>query len=283
MASKRPAVFNESRGFTRYAATASTREYLSVDRETELARRAAAGDIRAEHALVEAHLRLVIKLASGFRNYGHTLETLTSAGNVGLVRAAKKFELEKGVRFMTYAKWWIEAELKEFVERESAVVRVPRTKETKSAFFKAPRLRRELEARGATEEAILEEMSARFRIAKPDMASILAARAPATSLSAPISLIDDGSATVGDLVIDPGPSPEEIIIDASEQDSNVRRLNDILAAMNDRESDILRSRRLLDDPETLESLSERYSVSKERIRQIEFKAVDKIKRALEPA
>lgn len=281
--SRKSAGFTESHGFTRYAATVSKREYLSLERETDLARRAANGEIRAEHALAEAHLRQVIKLASRFRNYGHSLETLTSVGNVGLVRAAKKFDLQKGVRFATYSKLWIEAELKEFVERESALVKVPKTKETKSAFFKAPRLRRELEAQGANEDVILDTMSVRFGIGKPEMSSLLAARAPAASLSAPVSSGGDVSMTFGDLIADERQSPEEVLIDASEQDNHVRRLNAIIAGMNDREGDILRSRRLMDDPLTLEELSERYRVSKERIRQIEFKALDKIKRALEAA
>lgn len=280
MVSMKSAGFTESRGFTRYAVAASSREYLSVERETELANRASKGDIRAEQALVEAHLRQVIKIASGYRNYGHSLETLTSVGNEGLVRAAKKFDLEKGFRFATYAKWWIDAELKEYVQREASSVKVPSTKETKSAFFKAPRLRRELEAQGVDEDTILEIMSVRFGIEKSQMAAVLAARTPATSLSAPISSIEDGSATFGDLIVDEGPSPEEILIAADEQDDNVRRLNDILAKMNDRESDILRSRRLVEDPMTLEALAERYSVSKERVRQIEVKAMDKVKQAL---
>lgn len=280
MVSMKSAGVPQSRGFTLYAVAASSREYLSLERETELATRAAQGDIKAEHALVEAHLRQVIKLAAKYRNYGHSLEALTSAGNVGLVRAAKKFELEKGFRFATYAKWWIDAELMEFVQRESSTVKVPNTKEAKSAFFKAPKLRRELEAQGADEDTILDIMSVRFGIGKPEMAAILAARAPTTSLDAPISSIDDGSATVGDLIVHDGPSPEEILIEADEQNDNVRRLNDILAKMNDRESDILRCRRLVDDPMTLEALAERYSVSKERVRQIEVKAMDKVKQAL---
>lgn len=280
MVSMKSAGYTEGRGFTRYAVAASSREYLSIERETELANRASKGDIRAEQALVEAHLRQVIKLAAGYRNYGHSLETLTSVGNEGLVRAAKKFDLEKGFRFATYAKWWIEAELKEFVQREASMVKVPSTKETKSAFFKAPKLRRELEAQGVDEDTILDIMSVRFGIEKSQMTAVLAARTAATSLSAPISSIEDGSATVGDLLMDEGPSPEEILIEADEQDDNVRRLNDILARMNDRESDILRSRRLVEDPMTLEALAERYSVSKERVRQIEVKAMDKVRQAL---
>lgn len=280
MVSMKSAGYTEGRGFARYAVAASSREYLSVERETELANRASKGDIRAEQALVEAHLRQVIKIAAGYRNYGHSLETLTSVGNEGLVRAAKKFDLEKGFRFATYAKWWIEAELKEFVQREASMVKVPSTKETKRAFFKAPKLRRELEAQGVDEDTILDIMSVRFGIEKSQMAAVLAARTAATSLSAPISSIKDGSATVGDLLMDEGPSPEEILIDADEQDDNVRRLNDILAKMNVRESDILRSRRLVEDPMTLEALAERYSVSKERVRQIEVKAMDKVRQAL---
>jgi RNA polymerase sigma-32 factor len=280
MVSMKSARVPQSRGFSLYAAAVSTKEYLSLERETELAKRAAQGDIRAEHSLVDAHLRQVIKLASNFQNYGHSLETLTSVGNVGLVRAAKKFDLAKGFRFATYAKWWIDAELMEFVQRESSTVKVPNTKEAKSAFFKAPKLRRELEAKGVDEDTILEIMAVRFGIAKPEMAAIFAARSPITSLSAPISSIEDGSATVGDLIAHDGPSAEDILIEADEQDNNVRRLNDILAKMNDRESDILRSRRLLDDPMTLEALAERYSVSKERVRQIEVKAMDKVRLAL---
>jgi RNA polymerase sigma-32 factor len=281
--SKKSIGFTESHGFVRYTATVSKKEYLPMERETDLALRSANGDIRAEHALVEAHLRQVINIASKFRNYGHSLETLTSVGNVGLVRAAKKFDLQKGVRFATYAKLWIEAELKVFVEREAAVVKVPKTKQTKSAFFKAPRLRRELEAKGADEDTILNEMSNRFKIGKPEMSSLLAARAPTTSLSAPVSSASDGSTTVGDLIPDQGPTPEDILIYASEQDNNVRRLNDIIGQMNEREGDILRSRRLVDDPMTFESLSARYSVSKERIRQIEVRAMEKVRRALEDA
>jgi RNA polymerase sigma-32 factor len=280
VSSMKSSSFTENHGFTRYSASVNKKEYLSLEKETELASLAAAGDVKAEHALVEAHLRQVIKLASRFRNYGHSLETLTSVGNVGLVRAVKKFELNKGVRFATYSRLWIEAELKEFVEREGATVRIPKTKETKSAFFKAPMLRRKLEAQGVSEDAILEAMSVRFKIGKSEMAAIVAARAPSTSLFTPVSSVGEGSATVGDLIPDQGPSPEDILVDASEQDSHVRRLNAIIAGMNDREGDILRSRRLMDEPITLEALSERYSVSKERIRQIEFKALDKIKKAL---
>jgi RNA polymerase sigma-32 factor len=280
MVSTKSAVFTESRGFTRYAAEASSKEYLSVEKETTLAIRASQGDIGAEQALVEAHLRQVIKIASGYRNYGHSVETLTSVGNEGLVRAAKKFNIEKGCRFTTYARWWIEAELKDYVQRESSVVKVPSTKETKRAFFNAPRLRRELEAIGADENTILEIMSVRFGIEKSQMASVIAARSPATSLSMPINADENGSATFGDLIADEGPSPEEILMASDEQDDNIRRLNDVIAKLNEREGDILRSRRLLEEPMTLEALAERYSVSRERVRQIEVKAMDKVKQAL---
>jgi RNA polymerase sigma-32 factor len=269
----------ESRGFKRYAIAASAMEYLSVERESELATRAAAGDIRAEQALVAAHLRQVIKLASNYRNYGHTLDTLTSVGNVGLVLAAKKFDLSKGFRFATYAKWWIDAELKEFVLRDASMVKIPNRKETKSAFFKAPKLRRELEAQGMDEDTILEIMARRFRMEKAEMAAILAARVTATSLSTPLSN-EDGSGTYGDFIADEGPSPEDILIQADEQDDNVRRLSAILSQMNERESDILRSRHLVEDPLTLEALAVRYSVSKERVRQIEAKAMGRVRQAL---
>lgn len=270
----------ESRGFKRYAVAASAMEYLSAEREAELATRAAEGDIGARHALVEAHLRQVIKLASSYRNYGHTLDTLVSVGNVGLVEASKKFDVSKGFRFATYARWWIDAELKEFVLRDASMVKIPNTKETKSAFFKAPKLRRDLEAQGMDEDTILDIMSHRFNIKRDEMAAILAARGTAASLSAPLSGEDDDAGTLGDFMADEGPSPEEIVIKIDEQDNNVRRLNAILAQMNERESDILRSRHLVDDPLTLEALAARYSVSKERVRQIEAKAMNRVRQTL---
>ncbi|MCS4089669.1 RNA polymerase sigma factor RpoD/SigA [Rhizobium sp. BK176] len=270
----------EGRGFKHYAAAASAREYLSVERETELATRAAAGDIRAEQALIEAHLRQVIKLASNFRNYGHTLDTLTSVGNVGLVEAAKKFDISKGYRFATYARWWIDAELKDFVRRNASIVKIPDRKETKSAFFKAPKLRRELEAQGMDGDTVLEIMAHRFNVDKDELTAILAARVTAASMSAPLSGEDGDGGTFGEMIPDEGPSPEEIVIKTDEQDNNVRRLNAILAQMNERESDILRSRHLVDDPMTLEALAARYSVSKERIRQIEVKAMGQVRQAL---
>jgi RNA polymerase sigma-32 factor len=270
----------ESRGFKRYALAASAMDYLSFEREVELATRAADGDIGSRNALIEAHLRQVIKAAAGYRNYGHTLDTLVSVGNVGLVEASKKFDVSKGFRFATYAKWWIDAELKEFVQRDATMVKIPSGKKTKTAFFKAPKLRRELEAQGMDEDTVLEIMAHRFEMDKADMAALLAARTTATSLSAPVSTVEGGSATYGDLIADEAPSPEEIVIEADEQDDNVRRLNDILAQMNERESDILRSRHLVDDPLTLEALAIRYSVSKERVRQIEAKAMGRVRQAL---
>ncbi|MBY3433311.1 sigma-70 family RNA polymerase sigma factor [Rhizobium laguerreae] len=273
----------ESRGFKRYAAAAAAKEYLSLEREVELAKRAKEGGIlavRAEQALVEAHLRQVIKVASGYRNYNQSLDTLTSVGNVGLVKAAKKFDPSKGFRFATYARWWIDAELKDFVVRNASMVKVPSTKQTKTAFFKAPKLRRELEAQGMDEDTVLDIMADRFGIDKAEMAAVLAARGTATSLSAPVNSVDDGSATVGDLIADDAPSPEEIIIQTDEQDDNVRRLNAVLSQLNERERDIIRSRRLVEEPLTLETLATRYSVSKERVRQIEEKAMGRVRQAL---
>ncbi|MBY3151113.1 sigma-70 family RNA polymerase sigma factor [Rhizobium laguerreae] len=273
----------ESRGFKRYAAAAAAKEYLSLEREVELAKRAKEGGIlavRAEQALVEAHLRQVIKVASGYRNYNHSLDTLTSVGNVGLVKAAKKFDPSKGFRFATYARWWIDAELKDFVVRNASMVKVPSTKQTKTAFFKAPKLRRELEAQGMDEDTVLDIMADRFGIDKAEMAAVLAARGTATSLSAPVNSVEDGSATVGDLIADDAPSPEEIIIQTDEQDDNVRRLNAVLSQLNERERDIIRSRRLVEEPLTLETLATRYSVSKERVRQIEEKAMGRVRQAL---
>jgi len=268
-----------SAGFVRFANAAASSEYLTRDRERELVRRAAAGDERARELLATAHLRLVIKLAKGFTNYGHDLDELVSAGNEGLTEALCKVDPDMDNQFSTYATWWIKAKLMDYVQKNGTIVKIGNTKESKSAFFKAGKMKRELEAQGVGEREILERLSDSFGVEQQKMAAIIAGRSLTTSISTPVAG-DEGTFTLGDTIADNGPTPEEAVADADEQDSNVRRLHNVLSILNDREGDIVRCRHLTDDPLTLEVLAEKYSVSRERIRQIEVKALQKVKSAL---
>ena len=279
MVSMKSARVSGSAGFVRFANAAASSEYLTRDRERELVRRAAAGDERARELLATAHLRLVIKLAKGFTNYGHDLDELVSAGNEGLTEALCKVDPDMDNQFSTYATWWIKAKLMDYVQKNGTIVKIGNTKESKSAFFKAGKMKRELEAQGVGEREILERLSDSFGVEQQKMAAIIAGRSLTTSISTPVAG-DEGTFTLGDTIADNGPTPEEAVADADEQDSNVRRLHNVLSILNDREGDIVRCRHLTDDPLTLEVLAEKYSVSRERIRQIEVKALQKVKSAL---
>lgn len=280
MVSMKSAKFND-RGFQRFATAAAASEFLSAEREAELVQRAAKGDVKAEEVLIKAHIRLVIRMASPWAKFGHPLDELVAAGNLGLVKGAQRFDPTKDNRFSTYVGWWIKAEIGDYIQNNASAVKIPNNVRVKKSFYRGPKLRRELEAQGLGEAAIISKMAETFDIDEKQMADIVAARTPAKSMSAPASgNHDEGSLSFGDLIADESPSPEEMVIEADSQDHNVRRLKEILAKMNERDSDILRCRRLIDEPMTLEALAEKYSVSRERIRQIEVRAMDKVREAL---
>ena len=280
MVSMKSAKLSGDRGFTRFAAAASAAEYLPAAREKELGLLSQQGDLRARNKLVHAHLRLVIKVAAGFVNYGHPLAELVAAGNVGLLEGAQRFDPGMDNRFSTYVTWWIRAEVMNYVLKNASTVKVPSTKEAKSLFYKGAKARKELESKGMTESEIMASLSRRFKLPVADVENLMLAHRPATSLSAPVSVHDDSGATLSDMLVDEGPSQEDILVKSDEHDLNVRRLNAVLEKLGERECDVFRARRLMDDPMTLEALAARYSVSKERIRQIEVKAFEKVRTAM---
>nr|WP_250807817.1 sigma-70 family RNA polymerase sigma factor [Neorhizobium tomejilense] len=280
MGSIKASKLSEDRGFALYAKAAGETEYLTLERERELVAKAASGDAKSQDTLVKAHLRLVMKMAAGFVNYGHPLPELVAAGNVGLVEGASKFDGSMDNRFATYVSWWIKAALMDYVLKNASTVKTPLTKEIKSYFFKGPKARRELEGKGLNESDIERTLSERFKIPAEQLASLTAAQRTATSLSAPVSEDDDNATSFGDFIADDAPLPDEIVEASVEQDYNVHRLNTILSKMGQRESDVFRSRRLSEEPLTLEELAARYSVSRERIRQIEVKAFERVRKEL---
>jgi RNA polymerase sigma-32 factor len=280
MGSVKTANLTDDRGFMRYASTVSSVEYLSAERERHLLAEVALGNEKARTRLVEAHLRLVISMAVKFLGYGHPLSELVAVGNVGLLEGASRFDAGKENRFATYVSWWIGAALKEYVLKNASSVKTPTTKEMKSLFFKGAAYRRSLEAKGLSDTAISDAMSVRFGIPANEIAEIMTLQRPMTSLSAPVGDNEDGSISIGDAIADDAPLQDEVVLQAREHETNVGRLRDILSTMGEREQDIFRARRLRDEPMTLEELANRHSVSRERIRQIEVKVFEKVRKAM---
>lgn len=238
-------------------------------------------DVDAAHRMVTSHLRLVAKMAMGYRHYGLPLADLISEGNVGLMRAVKKFDPEVGVRLATYAMWWIRAALQEYVLASWSLVKVGSQAAQKKLFFSLRRLKAGL---GVLESGDLDRDTV-ARIAKDlevperevvEMNRRLVARD--ASLNAPI--VEDQGAELQDLLIDEATDQETLL--AAHQEGKLRRrlLSDAMKALSPRERDIVTERRLRDSPVTLEELGRRYGVSRERIRQIEVAAFNKLQQAV---
>jgi RNA polymerase sigma-32 factor len=239
------------------------------------------GDRDAAHKLVTSHLRLVAKIAMGYRGYGLPISEIVSEGNVGLMQAVKRFEPEKGFRLATYAMWWIKAAIQEYILRSWSLVKMGTTANQKKLFFN---LRKAKSKISALEEGDL----------RPDQVKIIAKRLGVTerdvvdmnrrlggdvSLNAPLREEGDSGEWQDWLVDDT--ADQETRLAESEQASNRRKaLGDALTVLNDRERRIFEARRLADDPVTLEDLASEFSVSRERVRQIEVRAFEKVQKAV---
>jgi RNA polymerase sigma-32 factor len=239
------------------------------------------GDRDAAHKLVTSHLRLVAKIAMGYRGYGLPISEVISEGNVGLMQAVKRFELEKGFRLATYAMWWIKAAIQEYILRSWSLVKMGTTANQKKLFFN---LRKAKSKISALEEGDL----------KPDQVKLIAKRLGVTeqdvidmnrrlggdvSLNAPIR--DDGdSGEWQDWLVDEVSDQETRLAESEEADNRKKALGEALSVLNDRERRIFEARRLADDPITLEELAAEFGVSRERVRQIEVRAFEKVQRAV---
>ena len=255
---------------------------LEAEEEYMLARRWRDDqNVDAAHKLVTSHLRLVAKMAMGYRHYGLPLADLISEGNVGLMRAVKKFDPEVGVRLATYAMWWIRAALQEYILASWSLVKVGSQAAQKKLFFSLRRLKAGL---GVLESGDLDRDTV-ARIAKDlevperevvEMNRRLLARD--ASLNAPV--VEDQGAELQDLLVDDATDQETLL--AAHQEGKLRRrlLSDAMETLNPRERDIVTERRLRDSPATLEELGRRYGVSRERIRQIEVAAFNKLQQAV---
>ena len=270
-----------SRSFVRAAMDAP---YLTRENEHALAVRWRDNrDQDALDQLTRAHMRLVIAIAARFRNYGLPVPDLVQEGHVGLLEAAARFEPEREVRFSTYATWWIRASIQDFVLRNWSIVRGGTSSAQKALFFNLRRLRMRI-AQRMQQEPDLDlhaEIAAAVGVQKADVVTMEARLSgPDMSLNAPVSDEEAGGANRGDFFADTGPLPDELVGDAIDGERRFEWLQSALTVLSERELRILRDRRLSEEGETLEALGTKLGISKERVRQIENRALEKLKKAL---
>lgn len=258
--------------------------YLARDEERVLAERWKQDrDQDALNRITVAHMRLVISMAAKFRHFGLPMSDLIQEGHVGLLEAASRFEPEREVRFSTYATWWIRASIQDFILRNWSIVRGGTSSTQKALFFNLRRLRARL-SRGAVSPSrheIYREIATALRVSEADVA-LMDARlsAPDTALSAPVAEDDTGSAERMDFLVDDKPLQDEVIEGAIDAERRTAWLRKAMGVLNERETRIIAERRLAENGATLESLGERLGISKERVRQIENRAMEKLRAAL---
>jgi RNA polymerase sigma-32 factor len=238
---------------------------------------------QALHRLTQAHMRLVISIAGRFRHFGLSMSDLIQEGHVGLLEAAARFEPDRQVRFSTYATWWIRASIQDYILRNWSIVRGGTSSTQKALFFNLRRLRARL-ARGFDAESadrdVHRQIALAVGVSEEDVA-LMDSRlsAPDTSLNGPL-IESDGSAERQDFLVDDDPLPDETVGDSLDREKRTRQLYEALEVLNARELQIVRQRRLSEEGATLESLGTALGISKERVRQIESRALEKLKSAL---
>lgn len=258
--------------------------YLERGEEHELALRwRQFRDQEALNRIACAHMRLVISMAGKFRHFGLSVGDLIQEGHVGLLEAAARFEPEREVRFSTYATWWIRASMQDYILRNWSIVRGGTSSAQKALFFNLRRLRAKLSRSGGplSSSEMYEEISHALGVSIADVATMDARlSSPDTSLNAPVSDHTDGNLDKQDFLVCDSPLQDEVVADAIDTDRRSGWLRTALGVLNERELHIIRERRLQDDGATLESLGESLGISKERVRQIEGRALEKLKSAL---
>ena len=239
------------------------------------------GDLKSAQKLVTSHLRLVAKIAMGYRGYGLPVSELVSEGNIGLMQAVKKFDPERGFRLATYAMWWIKASIQEYVLRSWSLVKIGTTTAQKKLFFNLKKLKNKLSASsiGDLKPEHVNEISKRLNVKKEEVISMnRRLHGKEKSLNDPIK--DEGGAEWQDWLVDNNLDQELKLSQDQELNERKKLMNDCMGILNPREQEILIARRLSEDRVTLENLSEKYKISRERIRQIETKAFEKLQKAM---
>ncbi len=277
-----PATGGEA-GLNRYLAEIKKFPILAPEEEYMLAKRwTEHQDTDAAAKLVNSHLRLVAKIAMGYRGYGLPVSELISEGNIGLMQGVKKFEPERGFRLATYAMWWIRASIQEFILRSWSLVKMGTTAAQKKLFFNLRRMKNQIEAfeDGDLKPEDVTKIATDLGVSEDDVISMNRRMAMGGDTSLNVPLREEGEGQWQDWLVDTDPLQDERVAEAEESKVRHELLVKAMDSLNDREKHILTERRLSEDPKTLEELSQVYDVSRERIRQIEVRAFEKLQKAL---
>ena len=269
-------------GLTQYLREIRRFSMLEQHEEYMLARRwREHGDSEAAHRLVTSHLRLVAKIATGYRGYGLPIAEVISEGNVGLMQAVKRFEPEKGFRLTTYAMWWIKAAIQEYILRSWSLVKIGTTANQKKLFFNLRKAKNQISAfeEGDLRPDQVNLIAERLGVSEQDVIDMNRRLGGDTSLNTPIR-DDDNSGEWQDWLLDDTPSQERVLVESEDFDNRRKALGEALSALNSREQRIFVGRRLTDQPTTLDELAEEFGVSRERVRQIEVRAFEKVRNAV---
>lgn len=240
------------------------------------------GDRDAAHRLVTSHLRLVAKIAMGYRGYGLPISEVISEGNVGLMQAVKRFEPEKGFRLATYAMWWIRASIQEYILRSWSLVKMGTTAAQKKLFFNLRKAKSQISAleEGDLRPDQVKQIATKLGVTEQDVVDMNRRLSGDASLNAPLREDGDGGGEWQDWLQDDHQDQETNLVENEELDNRRTALSSALAVLNPRERRIFEARRLSDDPVTLEELAAEFGVSRERVRQIEVRAFEKVQKAV---
>ena len=270
-------------GLNRYLTEIKKYPMLTAEQEYMLAKRYAEHqDPEAAAQLVTSHLRLVAKIAMGYRGYGLPVSELISEGNIGLMQGVKKFEPDRGFRLATYAMWWIKASMQEFILRSWSLVKMGTTAAQKKLFFNLRRMKKNLDAYEDSDlhPDDVKTIATKLGVSETEVVNMNRRMMMGGDASLNISFNEDGEGQWQDMLVDAGPLQDQTVADAQETTMRHAMLGEAMEALNDRERHILTQRRLIEDPQTLEELSQHYGVSRERVRQIEVRAFEKLQKAM---
>ena len=279
-----PSITAGEGGLNRYLAEIRRFPMLRPDEEYTLGKQwREEGDREAAHRLVTSHLRLVAKIAMGYRGYGLPISEIISEGNVGLMQAVKRFEPERGFRLATYAMWWIKASIQEFILRSWSLVKMGTTASQKKLFFNLRKVKGQIQALedGDLRPDQVSEIATRLGVPEEDVISMNRRLSGDASLNSPVRADLEGEWQ--DWLVDDAVDQETTLANSEELKQRVGLLHDAMAKLNERERRVFEARRLAEDPLTLEDLSQEFSVSRERIRQIEVRAFEKVQKAVRTA
>ncbi|WP_139973740.1 MULTISPECIES: RNA polymerase sigma factor RpoH [Brucella/Ochrobactrum group] len=281
-----PSITSGDGGLTRYLEEIRRFPMLEPQEEYMLAKRYHEHtDPKAAHKLVTSHLRLVAKIAMGYRGYGLPIGEVISEGNVGLMQAVKRFEPERGFRLATYAMWWIKASIQEYILRSWSLVKMGTTANQKRLFFNLRKMKSKIQALddGDLNPDQVKQIATKLNVSEDEVVSMNRRLSGDASLNAPLRASEGESGEWQDWLVDDSNSQEQVLIEQDELENRRSMLEQAMDTLNDRERRIFEARRLSDDPMTLEDLSSEFGISRERVRQIEVRAFEKVQAAVKAA